>query len=346
MTVKPNKEYWIDRAMAYEQQAYDDTSAHIAKINQGYIIAQRYLSEEVRKIYARYFTDDMTEQEVKQILDTTVSAAELVSVKALASTIEDQEAQAAINHYLSQLAAKSRITRLEELKAKAYVSAKYAGATELKENEKLYTKIANDTWKQATEEAAVYKSGQEFELKKGDQVTTNQKQEVVIKDKNGKQVAKVKAEGEQAPAKVTEIPAGYTKRVAGRKWDGANYSERIWKNTDKLAQRLGELFNAHSMSGMTETAMARALATEFQTSMFNAKRLIRTEAAYVANAVKIERWKERGVKEYQFSAVIDQRTSKICKSMNGKIFNVVDAQAGVNLPPMHPFCRSIAIIHI
>lgn len=346
MSAKPNREYWIDRAMAYEQQAYDDTSTHIAKINQGYIIAQRYLSEEVRKIYARYFTDDMTEQEVKQILDTSVSAAELVSVKALASTIEDQEAQAAINRYLSQLAAKSRITRLEELKAKAYVSAKYAGATELKENEKLYTKVAADTWKQATEEAAVYKSGQEFELKKGDQVTTNQKQEVVIKDKKGKQVTKVKAENETAPAKVTEIPAEYTKRVAGRKWDGANYSERIWKNTDKLAQRLGELFNAHSMSGMTETAMARALAEEFQTSMFNAKRLIRTEAAYVANAVKIERWKERGVKQYQFSAVIDQRTSKICRATNGKIFNVADAQVGVNLPPMHPFCRSVAIIHL
>lgn len=346
MSTKPNREYWIDRAMAHEQKAYDNTSTHIAKINQGYMIAQRYLSEEVRKIYARYFTDDMTEQEVKQILDTTVSAAELVSVKALASTIEDQEAQAAINRYLSQLAAKSRITRLEELKAKAYVAAKYAGATELKENEKLYTKVAKETWKQATEEAAVYKSGQEFELKKGDQVTTNSKREVVIKDKNGKQVTKVKVENEHAPAKVTEIPAGYTKRVAGRKWDGLNYSQRIWKNTDKLAERLGELFTAHSMSGMTETAMARALAEEFQTSMFNAKRLIRTEAAYVANAVKIERWKERGVKQYQFSAVIDQRTSKICKAMNGKIFNVADAQAGVNLPPMHPFCRSIAIIHL
>lgn len=346
MTVKPNKEYWIDRALAYEQQAYDDTSTHIAKINQGYIIAQRYLSEEVRKIYARYFTKNMTEQEVKQILDTTVPVDELASIKAVTSTIDGQETQEAINRYLNQVAAKGRITRLEELKIKAYVSAKYAGATELKENEKLYTKIARDTWKQATEEAAVYKSGQEFELKKGDQVTTNQKQEVVIKDKNGKQVAKVKAESETAPAKVTEIPAEYTKRVAGRKWDGANYSQRIWKNTDKLAKRLGELFNAHAMSGMTETAMARALATEFQTSMFNAKRLIRTEAAYVANAVKIERWKERGVKQYQFSAVIDQRTSKICKAMNGKIFNVADAQAGVNLPPMHPFCRSIAIIHL
>ncbi|GHV97888.1 prophage head protein [Lactobacillus nasalidis] len=346
MTVKPNKEYWIDRAMAYEQQAYDDTSTRIAKINQGYIIAQRYLSAEVRKIYDRYFKDDMTEQEVQDILDTSVSASELVSIKALASTIEDKEATAAINRYLNQLAAKSRITRLEELKAKAYISAKYAGATELKQNEELYTKIAKDTWKQATAESAVFQSEREFELKKGDELTTNSKKEIVIKDKDGKQVTKVSADTDQAPDRVTEIPADYTKQVASRKWDGANYSERIWKNTDKLAQRLAELFNAHEMSGMTETAMARALATEFQTSMFNAKRLIRTESNYIANAVKIDRWKARGVKQYQFEAVLDQRTSKICRATNGKIFNVADAQPGVNLPPMHPFCRSIAIIHL
>lgn len=343
---KPNREYWVDRAVAYEQQAYDSTSKRIAKINQGYMIAQRYLSDEVRKIYARYFRDDMTEQEKVAILNTAVPAEELVSVRVLANSVDDKDTQEAITRYLNQVAAKGRITRLEELKIKAYVSAKYAGATEMAENEKLYTQVAKETWKQATEEAAVYRSGQEFELKKGDKVTTNQKQEVVIKDKNGKQVAKVKAENEHAPAKVTEIPAGYTKRVAGRKWDGLNYSQRIWKNTDKLAERLGELFNAHAMSGMTETEMAKALADEFQTSMFNAKRLIRTEASYVANAVKIERWKERGVKQYQFEAVIDQRTSKICKSMNHKVFNVEDAQAGVNLPPMHPFCRSIAVINL
>lgn len=33
----------------------------------------------------------------------------------------------------------------------------------------------------------------------------------------------------------------------------------------------------------------------------------------------------------------------MCRKLNGKRFKVKDARVGVNLPPMHPFCRSTTI---
>ena len=45
--------------------------------------------------------------------------------------------------------------------------------------------------------------------------------------------------------------------------------------------------------------------------------------------------------EYKYVAKIDSKTSKLCHSLNGKIFKVKDMIPGVNAPPMHPWCRSV-----
>lgn len=40
------------------------------------------------------------------------------------------------------------------------------------------------------------------------------------------------------------------------------------------------------------------------------------------------------------------RTSKICRSIDGRVFNVDEAEVNVNFPPLHPFCRTVAIIYL
>ncbi len=45
-------------------------------------------------------------------------------------------------------------------------------------------------------------------------------------------------------------------------------------------------------------------------------------------------------------AKIDKKTSKICHSLNGKVFKVKDMIPGVNAPPMHPWCRSNTVPHV
>ena len=92
--------------------------------------------------------------------------------------------------------------------------------------------------------------------------------------------------------------------------------------------------------------MIKQIAHEFNTSKFNASRLIRTEANFFYSKIKLDNWRKRGVKQYQLIAVIDSRTSKICRSINGKVFNVRDAIFGKNMPPLHPFCRTVPVIYL
>ena len=61
------------------------------------------------------------------------------------------------------------------------------------------------------------------------------------------------------------------------------------------------------------------------------------------NQAELDGYKECGLERYEFSAHLDNRTSEICAEMDGKIFDLKDAQAGTNLPPMHPFCRSSTV---
>ncbi len=48
----------------------------------------------------------------------------------------------------------------------------------------------------------------------------------------------------------------------------------------------------------------------------------------------------------KYVAKIDSKTSKLCHSLNGKIFKVKDMIPGVNAPPMHPWCRSTTVPHV
>ena len=49
---------------------------------------------------------------------------------------------------------------------------------------------------------------------------------------------------------------------------------------------------------------------------------------------------DNDVKEYRYTAILDNRTSEICKGLHGMIFKVKDIEVGVNYPPMHRYCRS------
>jgi hypothetical protein len=49
------------------------------------------------------------------------------------------------------------------------------------------------------------------------------------------------------------------------------------------------------------------------------------------------------VDRYEYLATLDNRTSEICRELDGKVFDVKEAEVGVNQPPMHPYCRSTTI---
>lgn len=124
------------------------------------------------------------------------------------------------------------------------------------------------------------------------------------------------------------------------KWYGKNYSERIWDNTQRLAEKLKEELFVCFVTGQTEKEAADKIGELFGQEYMVARRLIRTEAAWMTNQMDQKAYKEAEIEYYRFTAVLDLRTSMICRDMDGKIFKVSEAIIGKNHPPMHPWCRS------
>lgn len=132
-------------------------------------------------------------------------------------------------------------------------------------------------------------------------------------------------------------------RVINSRWSGKNYSERIWGNTKQLAQMLKEELLLNLVTGRTNRDAALAITKRTGQSISKARRLVRTESNYIATELQFESYKKAGIKKYRYLAVLDLKTSEICRGLDGKIFPVEERKTGVNCPPMHPWCRSTTI---
>ena len=107
-----------------------------------------------------------------------------------------------------------------------------------------------------------------------------------------------------------------------------------------LAEALDDTLIKGLAKGQSYDQMAKALSERMGSSEKQAYRLIVTESARMDNQALLDQYKERGVSKYQFLATLDNRTSEICRSMDGLVFNIEDAEIGLNVPPLHPYCRS------
>ncbi|MDR1263704.1 MAG: minor capsid protein, partial [Oscillospiraceae bacterium] len=127
------------------------------------------------------------------------------------------------------------------------------------------------------------------------------------------------------------------------RWSGMNYSQRVWRGADRLDAALQEELRAGIMTGLSANEIAHRIENKMHAGLENARRLVRTEMTYITNQAEIRSYKELGVTKYMFLATLDDRTSEICQALDEKEVLVKDAQAGVNLPPMHPNCRSTTV---
>ena len=61
---------------------------------------------------------------------------------------------------------------------------------------------------------------------------------------------------------------------------------------------------------------------------------------FVNNQATYDSLDEEGILYYEFIAVLDNRTSKICQSRDGEVYPMSEKSVGFNYPPLHPRCRS------
>ncbi len=132
-------------------------------------------------------------------------------------------------------------------------------------------------------------------------------------------------------------------QMLAMEWAGANYSSRIWGNTEALAKDLKEQLVLGYLTGKPEADMAAEIANKFGVANYKARRLVRTESNFQASMADLASYEESEVENYIIVAILDLKTSEICQEMDGKSFPVKDAKVGVNINPFHPFCRTTTV---
>lgn len=138
----------------------------------------------------------------------------------------------------------------------------------------------------------------------------------------------------------------FISKIVNQKWDSRNYSDRIWKNRKGLARQVMKNVTNGIIQGHDFKKMSKRLAKDMNVGFYQARRLIETETTGALENAKGTVFREMGITKYQFIATIDDRTSEICRSLNGKVFEEKDRQIGVNCPFCHPFCRSVTVPYV
>lgn len=141
----------------------------------------------------------------------------------------------------------------------------------------------------------------------------------------------------------TILPLKQIERAIQYPWSGENFSERIWRNRDKLSRVLKTEITQSLIQGVNPQKLNKRIREQMGSGYKETQRIVRTELNYALNEATKIAYEEDEIEEYEFLAEVDNRTSVICKELNGQIFKVKDAVVGVNYPPMHPNCRSTTI---
>lgn len=196
---------------------------------------------------------------------------------------------------------KSRISRLEQVQAQIYAKAKQIYPKEELEQTMCYKGVINNSYYKAIYDTQMG-TGYDFSF--------------------------------------TKIDKNLMTAVLNEKWSGLNYSQRIWGNTDILADSLSQIVGGALLSGQSIQKTARQIDERFKVGKYYAERLVRTETNHFNNEADAMAYEEMGIEQYVFVATLDNRTSEKCQNLDGKIYNYKDKETGVNYPPLHPNCRS------
>lgn len=196
---------------------------------------------------------------------------------------------------------KSRISRLEQIQAQIYAKAKQIYPKEELEHTMCYNGVINDSYYKAVYDTQMG-TGYNFGFNGISQNTIN--------------------------------------ALLNEKWSGKNYSQRIWGNTDILAESLSQVVGGALVSGQSIEKTTKQIKDRFNVSKYYAERLVRTETNHFNNEADAMAYEEMGIDKYVFVATLDSRTSPICQNMDNEVIEYKDRKPGVNFPPLHPNCRS------
>lgn len=302
---KPSKKYWEDRAAGRMVSYTAKAESTADTLGKAYYAVARYLQGEAKDVF-NAFTDkfELSVAEAETMLKNAPDKSMFEQMKTALATCTDEQKKQELETLLSSPAYAHRIGRLNELDSKISDMCSRLANAEIGVDTEHLSDIVQSAYMQTV-----------FDVTKGADYR----------------------------AAFDLIPESRVKAILSTNWSGQMFSERVWDNTDALADGLKHDMLVGIMAGKSEQHMADDIMNRCGVGAFEARRLVRTETTCVANMAELDGYRELDIDEYEFSACLDNRTSDLCRELDGKVFKRNSAQAGVNLPPMHPFCRSTTL---
>lgn len=118
--------------------------------------------------------------------------------------------------------------------------------------------------------------------------------------------------------------------------NGKRFSNRIWENTNDLANRIYNDVIDCVKNGEQPKRIIKRIKDDYGVSAYQAKRLVNTEVARVVNAGQMDVYRNSGVVDtVLYTATLEDNTCDTCADLDGKTFKLNDAP---NIP-QHPNCR-------
>lgn len=160
-------------------------------------------------------------------------------------------------------------------------------------------------------------------------------------------VARISRDQNQETPEMHPLPVDYSPKMASieRETPGNAYNavnrdiqttlSRIAAIAKQAAQSTDDNLN---WAGMIDRVLTGKNTTAAGASG-RAKSIIRTTACQELNRATIADFKARGVGKYRFYSLEAENTCQECSDMDYNVYDVADAEEGVNLPPMHPNCQ-------
>ena len=131
------------------------------------------------------------------------------------------------------------------------------------------------------------------------------------------------------------------RQIVNATFYNATFSQRIWEHQSLLKNALADELQKGLIAGIGSRQMATNIRKQFDVSRKDAERLMATELRRVQTDVAMDAYKAEGITQYEYMAV-NPNACPLCKSFNGKIYEVKGAEVGNPdhpLPPMHPRCH-------
>lgn len=299
--------YWEKRAIDIESLTQERADVDIMHVNKLFDGAVEIIEKQIDEIFDKYARDSgMTQDSALKLLNEKQTDTLRRNLMTTLAQCQEEVARQAILARLNAPAYAARISRLEALKDLIHAQAyKVGSAAHYRLTDRLVDTYEQSYYRSIYDQQRRTETGFDF----------------------------------------TKLADRDVQAAIATKWAGSSYSDRIWKNTKKLAESLEEVITQGLMTGQSIRDMELALEAKVDSGRYNINRVIRTEVNHCCNQGTLMSYKAAGTLRYIYLATLDMRTSSICRSLDKEVFFVSKAEVGVNFPPMHPNCRSTTMAY-